>query len=78
MSNVADLAPSRAPAIDRRLSARLQERYRDTLHLPGVLNETLDTLLAHRSVRAYLPDAPPAGTPQRNRPPALPTFNRGA
>ena len=62
MSNVADLAPFRGPVIDQRLSARLQARYRDTLHLPGVLNETLDTLLAHRSVRAYLPDAPPAGT----------------
>ncbi len=41
---------------------RLGERYRDALDLPVEWNETLDTLLAHRSVRAFLPDAIPPGT----------------
>jgi nitroreductase len=45
-----------------RRDARLFERYRDRIDLPSAWNETLDTLLAHRSVRAYLPDAVPAGT----------------
>ncbi|MCU4120020.1 NADPH-dependent oxidoreductase [Variovorax sp. N23] len=44
-------------------ASRLHERYRDTaLTAPDAWNATLDTLLAHRSVRAYLPDALPAGT----------------
>ena len=42
--------------------AHLQRRYRE---LPGQLpanwNHTLDTLLAHRSVRSYLPQSLPAG-----------------
>lgn len=37
------------------------ERYRDAVDLPPAWNETLDTLLSHRSVRAYLPDAVPPG-----------------
>ncbi len=41
---------------------RLGERYRDALDLPVEWNETLDTLLAHRSVRAFLPGAIPPGT----------------
>jgi nitroreductase len=45
-----------------RRDARVFERYRDTLDLSTAWNETLDTILAHRSVRAYLPDAVPAGT----------------
>lgn len=44
-------------------AARLHDRYRDAaLSAPTAWNATLDTLLAHRSVRAYLPDALPAGT----------------
>lgn len=46
----------------RRLSARLFERYRDDFDLPIAWSETLDTVLAHRSVRAYLRDALPEGT----------------
>ena len=46
--------------------ARLYERYRDTIDVApdvlGVWNDTLDTIIAHRSVRAYLPDPVPAGT----------------
>ncbi len=41
---------------------RFQDRYRDALDQPSEWNETLDTLLSHRSVRAYLPDPVPAGT----------------
>ncbi len=47
---------------DARRSLRLSERYRDTTDLPGVWNETLDILVGHRSVRAFLPDALPPGT----------------
>lgn len=44
-------------------TTRLHERYRDAaLRHAGAWNETLDTLLAHRSVRAYLPDPLPEGT----------------
>ncbi|WBO23742.1 NADPH-dependent oxidoreductase [Sphingomonas abietis] len=45
-----------------RRAARLYERYRDTLDVPVAWNETLDTMLSHRSVRAYLPDPVPEGT----------------
>jgi nitroreductase len=41
---------------------RLGERYRQALDTALPWNGTLDTLLAHRSVRAYLPDALPDGT----------------
>jgi len=40
----------------------LKARYRVTMPAPAIWNETLDVLLAHRSVRAYLPDALPDGT----------------
>ncbi|MET3710822.1 nitroreductase [Sphingomonas trueperi] len=43
-------------------AARLFERYREPREAPGFWNETLDGLLSHRSVRAYLPDPVPAGT----------------
>ena len=36
-------------------------RYGAAMPAPGVWNETLDLLLAHRSVRHYLPDALPDG-----------------
>jgi len=42
--------------------ALLRARYRQTLPAPAIWNETLDVLLSHRSVRAYLPDALPQGT----------------
>ncbi|MBB4857729.1 nitroreductase [Novosphingobium chloroacetimidivorans] len=41
---------------------RLHDRYRDRLDLPVAWNETLDTIVSHRSVRAYRPDPLPAGT----------------
>jgi nitroreductase len=40
----------------------LQARYRDNSPAPGTWNDTLDLLLSHRSVRAYLPDPLPDGT----------------
>jgi nitroreductase len=46
---------------DQRLRDRLFDRYREELDLPLTWNETLDTILAHRSVRAYAPDPVPAG-----------------
>jgi nitroreductase len=53
-------------AIDRTVSSwaqtLLQDRYRDELPAPANWNDTLDVLLSHRSVRAYLPDALPPGT----------------
>jgi nitroreductase len=51
---------------DTQREARLYERYRDTADVSpevlGVWNDTLDTILAHRSVRTYLPDPIRAGT----------------
>lgn len=42
---------------------RLYERYRTAaMENPVAWNKTLDTLLAHRSVRSYLPDPLPDGT----------------
>ncbi|WP_404337202.1 NADPH-dependent oxidoreductase [Sphingomonas sp. MMS12-HWE2-04] len=41
---------------------RLYDRYRAALDVAIPSNATLDTVLAHRSVRAYLPDAVPPGT----------------
>jgi len=41
---------------------RLGERYRDAIDLPVAWNETLDVLLGHRSVRAFLTDSVPSGT----------------
>jgi nitroreductase len=64
MTNAAALSPPAAapahPEAQRRL--RLEERYRDAFDLPTAWNETLDTLVRHRSVRAFLPDVPPPGT----------------
>jgi nitroreductase len=42
--------------------AALYARYGTGLPLPSTWNATLDILLAHRSVRAYLPDAVPPDT----------------
>jgi nitroreductase len=42
--------------------ALLQARYRESVAAPAIWNETLDLLLSHRSIRAYLPDALPDGT----------------
>ena len=44
-----------------RLNGRLFDRYRHDLDLPVEWNETLDTVLSHRSVRAYAPDPVPEG-----------------
>lgn len=55
------LSPHRDP-VDDRGTARLRDRYRETITAPLPWNDTLDALLAHRSVRAYLPDALPEGT----------------
>jgi nitroreductase len=43
-----------------RLTDLAAERYRSAKRLAGDWNETLDTILAHRSVRSYLPKAIPA------------------
>lgn len=40
---------------------RLHERYREALDAPFAWNDTLDTLLAHRSVRTYLAEPLPVG-----------------
>lgn len=47
---------------EARRAVRLVERYREALDPAGAWNETLDVLLGHRSVRAFLPDAVPEGT----------------
>jgi nitroreductase len=52
------LAPVRAEERDR-LTVLATERYRNDQRLSGDWNETLDTLLSHRSVRNYLPKAVP-------------------
>ena len=44
---------------DDRLTALATERYRNDQRLSGDWNETIDTLLSHRSVRNYLPKAVP-------------------
>jgi nitroreductase len=53
------LAPHRGTG---NAAALLQARYRDASPPPAAWNDTLDLLLSHRSVRAYLPDALPDGT----------------
>lgn len=40
----------------------LHDRYRTPLDPPCAASDVIDALLSHRSVRAYLPDAIPAGT----------------
>jgi nitroreductase len=47
---------------DDRAEQRLRDRYRQDLAVPELWNDTLDVLLSHRSVRAYLPDELPDGT----------------
>jgi|HubBroStandDraft_1064217.scaffolds.fasta_scaffold00328_25 nitroreductase len=47
---------------DYRAAERLYARYRLDVPAPAAWNETLDVLLSHRSVRAYLPDRLPEGT----------------
>jgi nitroreductase len=42
--------------------AALARRYRQEVGAPGSWNATLESILRHRSVRAYRPDPPPAGT----------------
>jgi nitroreductase len=55
--------PSLAPySAETSAKSLLQARYRHELPAPAAWNETLDLLLSHRSVRAYLPDALPDGT----------------
>lgn len=50
--------PARTAQNDR-LTVLAAERYRNDQPLSGDWNETLDTLLSHRSVRNYLPKAVP-------------------
>lgn len=47
---------------DKQVQTRLRERYREAIDTPPGWNDTLDTILAHRSVRAYLADPLPPGT----------------
>ena len=47
---------------DARRDFRLGERYRSALDLPVAWNDTLDVLIGHRSVRAFLSDPLPEGT----------------
>jgi nitroreductase len=47
---------------DARRRSLLAGRYRDAFDVPVAFNDTLDVLLGHRSVRAFLPDALPEGT----------------
>jgi nitroreductase len=61
MGEVTQLVPA-ADEANVRPDERLYERYRDALEVAIASNETLDTILSHRSVRAYLPDAVPPGT----------------
>lgn len=44
------------------MAERLRQRYRGDVPDAAAVSETLDGLLAHRSVRAYLPDSLPEGT----------------
>ncbi len=58
---MSDLQLADRPSDDtRQRDARLFDRYRDDFDLPVAWNATLDTLLAHRSVRAYTADPVPA------------------
>lgn len=47
--------------LEKRLSQLIEKRYREAATGAGDWNETLDTILDHRSTRAYLPDALPEG-----------------
>lgn len=61
MTQSASHASAMAPGDEARLRFRLDERYRHEIQVLPAWNETLDTLIGHRSVRAYLPDALPQG-----------------
>jgi nitroreductase len=50
------------PAARAGAESLLRDRYRQDLPVPAAWNDTLDVLLSHRSVRAYLPGPLPAGT----------------
>lgn len=54
--------PAVLPADAAHVSDLLYQRYRNAAPDGTAWNEVLDVLLAHRSVRAYLPDPLPAGT----------------
>lgn len=58
----AALRADAADASDQRVAERLRERYRHPVDLAVWWNTTLDLLLSHRSVRAYLPGPLPDGT----------------
>ncbi|MBB3349101.1 NADPH-dependent oxidoreductase [Sphingomonas sp. BK069] len=60
MADATSLAYRTDVAAGRR-DTRLYDRYRTPLDLSVAWNETLDTIVAHRSVRAYRPDPVPAG-----------------
>ncbi|QQS14814.1 MAG: nitroreductase family protein [Rhodospirillales bacterium] len=55
MDSIADRTPAKTDSLAARYGA-------DALPAAGPWNETIASLLSHRSVRGYLPDAPPAGT----------------
>ncbi|NIJ06751.1 nitroreductase [Sphingomonas vulcanisoli] len=55
-------AAQRTSTSDDLRTYRLTDRYRGPFDLPVDWNDTLDTLVRHRSVRAYLPNALPFGT----------------
>ncbi|KQV83863.1 NADPH-dependent oxidoreductase [Rhizobium sp. Root1220] len=52
-------SPAAKPNGVDRLAALTAHRYRQVQHLGCEWNETIDTLLSHRSVRSYLPDPVP-------------------
>ncbi|NTJ62163.1 NADPH-dependent oxidoreductase [Agrobacterium rhizogenes] len=52
------VATARLPDDDR-LAALVRERYRNSQHIGVDWNETIETLLSHRSVRDYLPETVP-------------------
>jgi nitroreductase len=54
--------PIAADSDRARAQDRLSARYREPHDIITEWNDTLDTLLAHRSVRAYRPDSLPEGT----------------
>lgn len=51
-----------ADTLQTRSKELLEARYRRPVAASAAWNETLETVLSHRSVRAYLPDALPVGT----------------
>lgn len=58
-----DSSPGVEPALTQ--DALIDARYRGGAIAAGPWNEVLATILAHRSVRAYLPDPLPVGTLER-------------